>query len=77
MYRVQVWGFRDVIQPVPFFLQRTSEPCSPDMLKSEEGPRRAGLRLLLKQFNLPGFLLNPTLLSRTLPLSFPPWVYMP
>ena len=41
--RVQVWAFRDVNQQVPFFLQRTCELCSPEMLKYEEDPPKAGL----------------------------------
>jgi hypothetical protein len=67
---VQVWAFRDVIQQVPFFLQRTCELCSPEMLKYEEDPPKAGLYLLLKNFSLLLFLLNPPLLSRNLSLSF-------
>ena len=74
---VQVWCLREVNQQVSFFLQRTFELYHPETLKSKEDAHRAGLRLLLKQLDLLWVLLNPTLLSRTLPLSFPPWVYMP
>ena len=73
VYSAQLWDFRDVNQQVPSLLQRTRELCSLEMLKYKEDPPRAVFWLLLKNFSLCLFLLNPPLLCRNLPLPFPLW----
>ena len=52
MMGVQVWGYNDVTQQVPFFLQRTCEEWFPENVTSEEDPCGAGPWLLLKLFSL-------------------------
>ena len=73
MTGVQVWGFNDVTQQVPFFLQRTCEEWLPKTLKSDEDSLRAGLWLHLNLFNLLTVLLSLTFLSRGCQFLFLYW----
>ena len=73
MMGVQVWGYNDVTQQVPFFLQRTCEEWLPETLKSDEDSCRAGLWLPLNLFNLLTVLLSLTLLSRGCQFPFLYW----
>ena len=64
-------GLQRFNQQVPLPLLRPWELGSPEMLKSKKHPVRAALWLLVRIISLSLLLLNPTFLSRNLPLSSP------